>query len=291
MFLQQVINGLTIGSSYALVAVGFSMVFGVLELTNFAHSSVFMLGAYIAAAVLANHFGIWMAVAGSIALCGIFGILIDRMALMPMRKRGASRVSYLICTIGLSTFLQNLIQMIFGAEARPFPKVFIQGQLEFGNAMITYLQIFVICITLALMLITWFLVNYTSMGAAMRAVAQNATAARLMGINVDTTITFTFFLGSALAAVAGIMVGMYYRSVDLTLGFTVGMKTFASAVLGGIGILPGAVLGGFSIGVLESLFAGYISSGFKDAVAFIVLIGVLLIKPAGLLGKKHVSKV
>ena len=274
-----------------MVAVGYTMVFGVLELTNFAHSSVFMLGAYIAATILNNALGTTLAVVVAIVGCGLFGVLIDRAALMPMRKRGASRVSYMICTIGLSTFLQNAIQMLFGSQAMPYPEVFFQGNIQIGNATMSYLQIFTVLLTVVLMIGTTLMVNKTKMGAAMRAVAQNQSAARLMGVNVNNVITFTFFIGSALAAVAGIMIGMYYRSVDLTLGFTVGMKTFASAVLGGIGVLPGAVLGGFSIGVLESLFAGYVSSGFKDAVAFIILIAVLLIKPAGLLGKKSINKV
>lgn len=291
MFVQQVINGLTIGSTYALVAVGFSMVFGVLELTNFAHSSVFMFGAYVMAATLANRVHPALAILFTIVVGGAIGIGIDRFALIHMRKRGAARSSYLICTIGISTFLQNLILLIFGAEALPFPALFVRGQIAIGNAVISYLQVFIICITLLLMVLTMLVVHKTKIGASMRSVAQNPTAARLMGVNVDLVITFTFFLGSVLATIAGIMVGMYYRSVDMTFGFTVGMKTFASAVLGGIGVLPGAVLGGLCIGVLESLFAGYISSGFKDAVAFILLIAVLLIRPVGLLGKKHVSKV
>lgn len=292
VFLQQVINGLTIGSSYALVAVGYSMVFGVLELTNFSHSSVFMLGGYVAAVFLVNSFSPAVAFLCSIGFCGVFGVLIDRLALMPMRRRGAARVSYMICTIGVSVFLQNLIQLLFGSEAKPYPRIFPQVQFSIGSyATVSLLQLVITGITLALMLFTTFLVTGTKMGAAMRAVAQNTTAARLMGVNVDTVITFTFFLGSALAAVAGLMFGMYYRSVDLTMGFTVGTKVFASAVLGGIGVLPGAVLGGFTIGVMESLFAGYISSGFKDAVAFIILIGVLLVKPNGLLGQKQINKV
>lgn len=291
MFLQQLINGLTIGSSYALVAIGYTMVFGILELVNFSHSSVFMFAAYIAATLLSRSLGIPGALLAAIGICALFGISVDRFALLPMRRRGASRVSYLICTIGLSTILQNVIFLVFGSEPMVYPKVLLQGRLNIGNAVITYLQIFTLALVMVLMIGTTLLVYRTKIGSSMRAIAQNAEAARLMGINVDTTITFTFFLGSALAAVAGIMVGMYYGSVDLTMGFTVGMKTFASAVLGGIGILPGAVLGGLLIGVLESLFAGYVSSGYKDAVAFVILIAVLLIRPTGLLGSKSITKV
>ncbi len=291
MFLQQFINGLTIGSSYAVVAIGYTLVFGVLELVNFSHSSVFMFGAYLAAVVLSKFANVPAAFVTAIGLCGLFGISIDRFALLPMRRRGASRVSYLICTIGLSTVLQNIIFLIFGSEPMVYPQVILTGRIRLANAVISYLQIFTLVLLLVLMVLTSLLVYKSKIGSSMRAISQNEEAARLMGINVDTIITFTFFLGSALAAVAGIMVGMYYGNVDLTMGFTVGMKTFASAVLGGIGILPGAVIGGLSIGVIESLFAGYISSGYKDAVAFIILIIVLLIKPTGLLGKKNVMKV
>ena len=292
MFLQQIVNGLTIGSFYALVAIGYSMVFGVLELTNFAHSAVFMMGGYVACVALQA--GVSFPVAFLLALiaCGVIGILIDRSCLMPMRKRGAKRISYLICTIGLSTFLQNLINLVFGSESIPFKEVLVRRQYTIGsNLVISNLQIIIWIMSIVLVLLTTFLVNETKLGASMRAVAQNPTAAKLMGVNTDRVITFTFFLGSTLAAVAGTMFAMYYYSVDLQMGFTVGMKTFASAVLGGIGSLPGAVVGGYLIGIIEALFAGYISSGFKDAIGFIVLIIVLRVRPSGLMGRKSVSKV
>lgn len=292
MFLQQIVNGLTIGSFYALVAIGYSMVFGVLELTNFAHSAVFMMGGYVACVALQA--GVSFPVAFLLALitCGAIGILIDRSCLMPMRKRGAKRISYLICTIGLSTFLQNLINLVFGSESIPFKEVLVRRQYTIGsNLVISNLQIIIWIMSIILVAVTTFLVNKTKLGASMRAVAQNPTAAKLMGVNTDRVITFTFFLGSTLAAVAGTMFAMYYYSVDLQMGFTVGMKTFASAVLGGIGSLPGAVVGGYLIGIIEALFAGYISSGFKDAIGFIVLIIVLLVRPSGLMGRKSVSKV
>ena len=293
MFLQQIVNGLTIGSFYALVAIGYSMVFGVLELTNFAHSAVFMMGGYVACVALQA--GVSFPVAFLLALitCGAIGILIDLApCLMPMRKRGAKRISYLICTIGLSTFLQNLINLVFGSESIPFKEVLVRRQYTIGsNLVISNLQIIIWIMSIILVAVTTFLVNKTKLGASMRAVAQNPTAAKLMGVNTDRVITFTFFLGSTLAAVAGTMFAMYYYSVDLQMGFTVGMKTFASAVLGGIGSLPGAVVGGYLIGIIEALFAGYISSGFKDAIGFIVLIIVLLVRPSGLMGRKSVSKV
>lgn len=291
MFLQQLINGLTIGSTYALVAIGFSMVYGILELTNLAHSSVFMFGAYMATFVLIQSLPPVLAIAASIISCGMIGIFLDRFALMPMRKNGAIRSSYLTCTIGFATFLQNLIIILFGAEALPFPDIFPRTAIQIGNAVVSYMQILIFALTIILMIVTTFIINKTKIGRSMTAVAQNQVAARLMGINIDRVITFTFFFGSALAAVSGIMVGMYYRSVDTTFGFTVGSKTIASAVVGGIGVLPGAVLGGLLIGIAESMFAGYVNASFKDAVAFILLILILLLKPEGLIGKKRVNKV
>lgn len=291
MFWQQIINGLTIGSFYALVAIGYSMVFGVLELTNFAHSAVFMMGGYVACVALRAGINFPLAFVLGLAACGLIGMLIDRTCLMPMRKRGAKRISYLICTIGLSTFLQNLINLVFGSESIPFGETLKRTQYTIGNLVISNLQIIIWALSLVLVALTTLLVTRTKLGASMRAVAQNPTAAKLMGVNTDRVITFTFFLGSTLAAVAGTMFAMYYYSVDLQMGFTVGMKTFASAVLGGIGSLPGAVIGGYLIGIIEALFAGYVSSGFKDAIGFIVLILVLLVRPSGLLGRKSISKV
>ena len=293
MFFQQIINGFTIGSFYALVAIGYSMVFSVLELTNFAHSSVFMLGGYLCCVALQS-MGVNFIVALIISIigCGAAGILIDRLCLMPMRSRGAKRISYLICTIGLSTFLQNFINLVFGSEPIAFAAEMSKTQYHLGDSVIiNNMQIIIWVLSIILVSFTTFLIQKTKIGASMRAVAQNATAAKLMGVNTNRIITFTFFLGSSLAAIAGSTYAMYYYGVDLQIGFTVGMKTFASAVLGGIGSLPGAVVGGYLIGLLESLFAGYISSGFKDAVGFIVLIIVLLVRPSGLMGTKAIKKV
>lgn len=291
MFLQQLVNGLTIGSTYALVAIGYTMVFGVLELVNLSHGTVYMLGAYISAIIMTTVIGFWPAFLLSLITCGLVGICIDRFALFPLRKNNASKTAALISTVGISTFLQNAILLIFGTESKPFPNVFNLGNFTVGNVVIGYIQIIIFILALILMLATSFLVYRTEMGRAMRATAQNVEATKLMGIDVDKVITFTFFFGSFLAAIAGTLIGMYYRSVDITMGFTVGMKTFASAVLGGIGILPGAMLGGIIIGVAETLVAGYLSAGYKDAVAFIILIFVLLVKPSGLLGRKNIVKV
>lgn len=291
MFLQQIINGLVIGCSYALVAIGYNMVFGVLELVNFAHSSVFMLGAYIAASVIGKVAGAPVGILLSLAGCALFGIAIDRFALIPMRKKGASKTSFLTCTIGISTVLQNMIFLVFGSETIIYRSVFPHGHILIGNAKISYLQVGVLMITLILMVVVIWFVHKTKLGASMRAIAQNSDAARLMGINVDNVITFTFAFGSSLAAVAGILIGMCYGSVDLQMGFSVGMKTFAAAVIGGIGMIHGSVFGGLIIGVAEALFAGYISSGYKDIVAFVMLIAVLMIRPTGFFGKKNITKV
>lgn len=291
MFLQQVINGLVIGCSYALVALGYNMVFGVLELVNFAHSSVFMFGAYIAASIIGKLTGAPAGIALAIGGCAVFGMCIDRCALYPMRKRGASKTAFLTCTIGLSTFLQNLIFLIFGSESIIYRNIFPHGHIKFGNAQVSYLQLAVLIITLVLMVFVMLFVQKTKLGASMRAIAQNGSAAQLMGVNVDRVITFTFAFGSSLAAIAGVLIGMCYGSVDLQMGFSVGMKTFAAAVIGGIGVIYGSVFGGLIIGVAEALFAGYVSSGYKDIVAFVMLIAVLMIRPTGFFGKKDITKV
>lgn len=292
MILQQLINGLTIGSTYALVAIGYSMVFGILELINFAHGSVYMVGAFITLMLLtAVNVNFFLSFALSIILTGLLGVAIDRAALYPLRKKDAPKITSLISTIGISIFLQNLAMIIWGSETKNFPLVIDLGSISIGNAKITYLQIIIFLICTLLMLSLQFMINKTKLGKAMRATAQNAEASKLMGINVSFIITMTFFIGSSLASVAGTMVGMYYQTVEPMMGFMVGMKAFAAAVLGGIGVLPGAMLGGVVIGVIETLAAAYIHSGYRDAVAFGILIVVLVIKPTGLLGKQVPKKV
>lgn len=293
MFVQQLVNGITIGSTYALVAIGYSMVFGVLELINFAHGSVYMVGAYFTLMIYLGMGGKHFALAFVLSLVcsALVGFSIDRLALRPLRKSGAPKTTALIATLGFSTIIENCVLLFFGTEAKPFPNVLDFGYLDWAGARISYLQIIILATALFLMCATSLLVYKTKLGKAMRSTSQNSEAAALMGINVQGVIGITFMLGSALAAVAGTLVGMYYESISVTLGFTTSMKTFASAVLGGVGILPGAMLGGMLMGIIETLAASYVSSGYRDAIAFAILILVLLVKPTGLLGKKTMDKV
>lgn len=292
MFWQQVINGLTIGSTYALVSVGFTMVFGVLKLTNFANGSFYMFGAYITLMFLpifGNNF--WLATLCSILIMGTLGAVMDKVALKPIRTRKAAPIAALISTVGIATCMDNAVQVIFGSETKAFPDVLQMGSFKLGSVIVSWLQVLILAVTILLMIVLYIVVYRTKVGQAMRAISQNDSAARLMGINVDTIITLTFFIGSALAAVAGSFIGMYYQAIDTTLAMSIGMKTFASAVLGGIGVLPGAVLGGLLIGLVETIVSGYISSGYRDVIAFTILIVVLVFKPSGLLGSKQVTKV
>lgn len=292
MFFQQIINGLTIGSTYALVAIGFTMVFGVLQLTNFANGSFYMFGAYITLMLLPivnNNFIVATLI--SVLVMGSFGAVMDRVALKPIRTRKAAPIAALISTVGIATCMDNLVMVLFGSQTRSFPDVLQLGSINIEGVIISWLQVVIFSTAIIIMLVLYVIVYKTKIGQAMRATSQNADAARLMGVNVDTVITFTFFIGSALAAIAGSLIGMYYQAIDTTLAMSIGMKTFASAVLGGIGVLPGAVVGGLLIGLIETIVASYISSGYRDAIAFAILIIVLVFKPAGLFGKNQITKV
>jgi len=292
MLLEQIINGLTIGSTYALIAIGFSMVFGVLELVNFANGSVYMLGGYITLMVylgLDGHFFLSFII--SIIATGIVGFCLDRFGLRRLRIKKAPKLTGLITTMGIATVIDNVILLFFGSQTKPYPNMIDFGKFKVGNTAISSSQLIILAVALLLMLLLSLVTYKTKFGKAMRCTAQNADAAKLMGINVNLTISLTFVIASMLAAVAGTMVGMYYQSIDINMGFTVGMKTMASAVLGGVGILPGAMAGGLLVGLFETLGASYISSGYRDAIAFAILILVILIKPTGLFGRKRINKV
>ncbi|MDR7869555.1 MAG: branched-chain amino acid ABC transporter permease [Tissierellaceae bacterium] len=298
MFLQQIINGLTIGSIYALVTIGFNMVYGVLELTNFAHSSFYMLGAYISLFSMTSLIGnvsvtgFMIALLISIVLTGFLGAFMDKVALEPIRKKNGEPITALLSTVGIQTAINNSVLLIFGTVPVAFPDVFNLGKFSIGeNTIVQVIQIGIFILAILLMVVLSYLVYKTKFGSAMRAISQNSVAASLMGINVNHVITITFFIGTAVAAISGTMVGTYYQRVDTLMGASVGLKSFAAAVLGGMGSLPGAMLGGILIGLLETLFAAYISSGYRDIVAFIILIGVLIIKPSGLFGKQTINKV
>lgn len=292
MLVEQVINGLTIGGMYALVAIGYTMVFGVLELVNFAHGSVYMLGGYITLMLylgVFDNFGIAFAV--SILLTALVGYGIDFVGLRRLREKKAPKIAALISTLGMSTVIEQAVQIFFGTDAKPFPQILDFGKVNILGYAVKWSQIIILLIAFGLMIALSLFVYFTRFGKAMQAVAQDGEAAQLMGIPVKTVITATFMLGSALAAVAGTLVGTYYQSIDTAMGFTVGMKSLSSAVLGGVGSLPGAMLGGLLIGIIETLGAVYVSSGYRNAIAFAVLIAIILIKPNGLLGKAQTTKV
>ncbi|GAB4539267.1 MAG: branched-chain amino acid ABC transporter permease [Thermodesulfovibrionia bacterium] len=300
MFLQQIVNGLTLGGVYALIALGYTMVYGVLELINFAHGEVYMLGAYLGIIFftlfttlgltsLSLLLSILLSLILSILICSAYGFTIERVAYKPLRN--APRLSPLISAIAVSIFLQNFVMLTQGATDKVFPPVIGTTGFEFIGVRITYLQLTIMLISAILMLSLHVFITTTRFGKAMRAVAQDKVMASLVGIDIDTVISMTFIIGSGLAAVAGIMVAMYYGLVNYFIGYIAGIKAFTAAVVGGIGSIPGAMFGGLLLGLLESLGASYLSSEYKDAYAFIVLIVILLIKPSGIFGIKREEKV
>lgn len=292
IILQQLINGLTIGSAYALVAIGFTMVFGVLELVNMANGAFYVLGGYLTLIFLTQfQWNFFLALLASMLITGGLGALMDRVALSPIRKRRASKIAALISTVGLGTAITNFILVFFGTETKRFPDVFNLGKIRLGGIIITWMQIIIFAVTVIMMAVLSLIVYRTKLGTGMRAIAQDADAAKLMGIHTDYIITFTFFIGTMCVGVAGTLIAMYYQQIDTRMAVAVGMKSFAAAVLGGIGVLPGAMLGGLLLGVIESLGINYIGSGYGNAISFVMLIVVLIIKPSGLLGKRKVTKV
>jgi branched-chain amino acid transport system permease protein len=289
-FLQQTINGLSIGGVYALIALGYTMVYGIIKLINFAHGDIFMFGAYIGMIAVMNfNMPIYLAFIIAMAVTALFGVIIERVAYKPLRK--SSRTAALITAIGVSFLIQNGMLMIMGAKIYAFPQVIPNQFFTVFGLRLNMLQLVIFATSIALMIILQFIVSKTKLGRAMRSVAVDKDAAALMGVNVDNVITITFAIGSALAAAAGIMVGLYYIKVFPFMGFTPGLKAFVAAVFGGIGIIPGAMIGGFAIGLIETYVAGYGSTLYKDAVVFVILILILLVKPSGLLGKNVKEKV
>ncbi len=292
MFIQQIFNGLTLGMVYALIAVGYSLVFGILRLVNFSHGSVYAFGAYITLIFFAGtSMGFVPALILSILATGFLGYLIDFSALKPLRQKKSKPIASLITTIGISYVIQNMLMIVFGSQSRFFPKLFDYGTYNVMGLTLQSTQVFIFLVSMALLIGLTVLIKKTKIGLAMRGTEQNSKAAYLMGINVDQVIAFTFFLGGASAAVAGALISGYYQIVYPAMGFMAGLKAFSAAVLGGIGILHGAVVGGIVIGISESMTAAYVSGGFRDAVAFIILIVVLIIKPTGIFGKKTITKV
>jgi branched-chain amino acid transport system permease protein len=295
-FLQLLVAGLTTGSFYALIALGYTMVYGIVRLINFAHGDIFMVGAFIGWTVLsalaAMHvpwgIGLLLAVLLAMALTGGIGVVIERFAYQPLLS--APRLSILITALGVSLALENGVLLIFGPGFETYPHLVSTEGFVIGGAQISYVQIGIIFCSLALMAALYLFVHRTFIGTAMRALAVDRDAARLMGIDVERVIQTTFFVGSALAAVAGVMEGLYYTQINFFMGFIVGLRAFTAAVLGGIGNIPGAMAGGLIIGLLEAFSAGYVSSRWTDVIVFAVLIGTLVIKPTGLFGERVVER-
>jgi branched-chain amino acid transport system permease protein len=293
-FLQQLLNGLSLGAIYALIALGYTMVYGVLRFINFAHSDVFMVGAFIGYYMgkLVPEGTLWgglIVLAVAMLGCAVLGIVIERFAYRPLRS-GAT-LNVLITAIGVSLLLEYSGQVFFGAAPRTFPAVFPVKNFQIGTLVLSTNQIIVIVVAVGLMLGLQYIVHRTKIGTAMRAVSVNAKAAQLVGINNDIVVSFTFGLGSALAAAGGILYALNYPSIDPLMGVMPGLKAFVAAVLGGIGNIPGAALGGLILGTVETFVNGSQWSTYKDAIAFAILIIIMLFRPAGLLGKFTVEKV
>lgn len=293
-FLQQLLNGLSLGAIYALIALGYTMVYGILRFINFAHSDVFMVGAfagyYLSKYVPPDSFGGGLAVLlGAMLICAVLGIVIERLAYRPLRAH--SKLNVLITAIGVSLLLENAGQLIFGAAPKASPVLFPSRSFTFGGLVLSSNQIAVFAVTIALLIGLRFIVMKTKIGTAMRALSFNPVAASLVGINNDIVISFTFGLGSALAGAGGILYSMNYQAIDPLMGILPGLKAFVAAVLGGIGNIPGAALGGILIGVIESFSNGSRWSTWTDAIAFTLLILMLLFRPSGLLGTPEVEKV
>lgn len=292
-FLVQLINGLQVGSIYALIALGYTMVYGIIKLINFAHGDIMMVGAYIA--LLSMQAGVPLVLAVLIALvaCAALGVIIERIAYKPLRK--SSRLSALITAIGVSLFLQNGAMLVFGASAKSFPSV-TDGlpSFQLGSNSVSLMTVISIVLAIILMIGLQIFITRSKTGTAMRAVSEDTGAAELMGINVNTTISITFAIGSGLAAFAAILYCIAYPQVTPYMGALPGIKAFIAAVLGGIGIIPGAMIGGFILGIVEALTKAYIPSNYSalsDAVVFAILIIVLLVKPSGIMGRNQSEKV
>jgi branched-chain amino acid transport system permease protein len=298
--LQQLVNGVTLGMIYGLIAVGYTMVYGIIGMINFAHGDVFMVGAFIGLIVLTAltgvtsvPLGILVALLLSAALCGLYGFSIERVAYRPLR--GSFRLAPLISAIGMSILLENYVQTTQGALERAIPEA-IPGGIQLMNengfiVQLSWMQMAIVLVTLVTLAIFTYIVTKTPLGRSMRAVEQDPKMAALLGIDTNRTISYTFIIGSALAAIAGVMFLLYYGVIDFYIGFNAGIKAFTAAVLGGIGSLPGAVLGGLLIGLIEAFWSGYATVAYKDVAVYSILAIVLMFMPTGLLGRNEIEKV
>jgi branched-chain amino acid transport system permease protein len=301
-FIQQLINGVTLGSVYGLIAIGYTMVYGIIGMINFAHGEIYMIGAFIgiitflALALVGITFVplvLVIMLVASMLFTAVYGWALERIAYRPLR--GAPRLAPLISAIGMSIFLQNYVQILQGARVKPIQPILTGGivVMESGDFVVTlsYLQIIIIALTVILMTAFSLLIGKTQLGRAQRACEQDRAMAELVGVNVNQTIALTFVMGAAMAAVAGVMVTLYWGVIDFFIGFLAGLKAFTAAVLGGIGSLPGAMLGGLLIGLIEAFWSGYFSVEYKDVATFVILVLVLIFTPYGLLGKPEIEKV
>ncbi|CAM3967210.1 branched-chain amino acid ABC transporter permease [Geobacillus sp. FSL K6-0789] len=289
--IQQLVNGISLGSIYALIALGYTMVYGIVRLINFAHGDVFMIGSFVGFyAVTMLGVGFFPALLLAMAACAVLGVVIERIAYKPLRN--ATRIAVLITAIGVSLLIEYVIIYLRGAQPEAYPSTLLSDRnLELFGVVISSQSLFILGTSLVLMVLLQFIVHRTKIGKAMRAVSHDAEAARLMGINVDNTISATFAIGSALAGAAGVIFGIYYTKIEPLMGILPGLKAFVAAVLGGIGIIPGAMVGGLLLGVIESLVSGLGYSLWRDGVAFVILILILIFRPAGLFGKNVREKV
>jgi len=301
-FVQQVINGLTIGSFYALISLGYTMVYGVLRLINFAHGDLFMLGAYLGLTLISIAMGAGMASGHFLwmlpliflvvmAAVAVVGVIMERVAYRPLRRAG--RLAPVVSALGVSIFLENAVMLRYGTRYHMYPKGLIpEVNIPLGATSVTSTKIGILVISVLLMGALYAFIHYTRLGTAIRATALDHDVARLMGIDVDRIVTLVFVIGPALGAAGGIMVGLYYGRINYVLGWGYGLKAFTAAILGGIGNIPGAMVGGMLLGILETMAAGYLPQGgaWRDAVAFFILILILILRPTGLLGERVVEK-
>ena len=287
--LQQLINGVSLGSIYALIALGYTMIYGIIKLINFAHGDIYMVGAYLGFYAVTLGIPIVPAILISMAVTSLLGIAVERFAYRPLRH--APRISVLITAIGVSFLLEYVMMALVSPTPRTFPATISDVSWTFDGLVISGQQLLIMGVTFVLMVILTYIVRATKIGKAMRAASYDTEAAQLMGINADRIISITFAIGSALAAVAGVLIGIYYNSIDPLMGLMPGIKAFVAAVFGGIGILPGAVVGGLVLGIVEAFISGFGFSMFRDAAAFAILILVLLVRPAGIFGKNVKEKV
>ncbi|OQX21682.1 MAG: branched-chain amino acid ABC transporter permease [Desulfobacteraceae bacterium IS3] len=298
-FFQQFTNGLAVGGIYALIALGYTMVYGVLKLINFAHGDLFTIGAYLGLSILSsigltehvgNITGVLLLAVMVMALVGIIGVVLDRAAYRPLRE--SPRLSAVVSALGASIFLQNTVMLIYGARFQVYPQdILPKVAIHIFGVSVPLMRILILMTSIILMLALYFFIQKTRIGTAIRAAAIDQGAARLMGIDVDKVIMIVFLIGPALGGAAGLMVGLYYGQINFTMGWVYGLKAFTAAILGGIGNIPGAMMGGILLGVIEAMGAAYLSIAWKDAIAFCVLILILMFRPTGLFGERVAEKI